>query len=90
MTADRPVTDQKQGFFEGCLMGNLVPGPRKSGIFAQFMERINQRDTPSPSIALMAPTGKAHAHPQTSHLSEGAEVQNPNEELETGIPKPKF
>jgi len=40
---------------------------------------------------LIAPTGKANARiSQLGQSSEGAEIQNPDEELETGIPKPKF
>ncbi|TLX15945.1 hypothetical protein [Rhizobium sp. MHM7A] len=92
MTDFKTSGDPKQGFDENCLVDRLVPGPRKSDIFVQFMGRINRRIAPLPAIVHLAPTGKAHAQlqRQVGQSAHEAEVQNVNEELDPGILKPKF
>jgi hypothetical protein len=92
MTENEKKPDLKTEIDESSLVGMLTSGPRKSGIVAQFMGRVNRRNAvPLPATMFIAPTGKAAA--QLSQLSEAntrSEDQKLDEDLEAGILKPKF
>lgn len=91
MTDSKAQADLTQEIDDSCLVVGLATGPRKSGVVAQFMGRINRRNSPSPTtVFLQAPTGKAHAQlqRQLGQSSQGEEVQKMDEELGPGILKP--